>query len=84
MLIKILQNRLTLGRTIYQRGDIFDCPPNEAQMMAAIGVGALAPATASATREPPLAPRGISMRGKVATSLPTRARRIGAVAATGE
>lgn len=76
MLIKVVQQRLTLGRSVYQRGDIFECPPQEAQMMAAIGVGALAPPSSKATREAPLAPRGFSMKGNVTSSIPTRARRI--------
>ncbi len=83
MLIKVLHQKLTLGRSVYARGDIFDCPPQEANMMAAIGVGALAPSTAVATREPPIAPRGFSMRkgANVPSTIPTRARRIGAAAA---
>ncbi len=86
MLVKVVQQKLTLGRSVYQRGDIFECPPQEAQMMAAIGVGQLVlGATAVATREPPVAPRGFSMRkGPPVAYLPTRARRIGTSAQSGE
>lgn len=75
MLIKILHQKLTLGRSVYQRGDIFECGEQEARMMDALRVGQIVPAGA-ATREPPLPPVGFSMRGPVVARLPTRARRI--------
>jgi len=78
MLIRILHQKLTLGRSVYQRGDVFECPPQEAQMMAAIGLCQPVVGAAKATREPPLPPRGFSTRGPQLSYIPTRARRAGA------
>ncbi len=86
MLIKVVNQKLTLGRSIYQRGDVFECPPQEAMMMAALGMGQVVTAsTAKATRQPPQAPRGMSMKkGQTPSYLPLRARRVGADAQSKE
>jgi hypothetical protein len=77
MLVRVLKSKLTLGRSVYQRGDIFECPPQEALMMAAIGLTQNCPSAINPTRAPPLPPRGMSfVEGKAVSYLPTRARKL--------
>lgn len=81
MLIRVIKPKLVLGRSVYQRGDIFECPVNEAMMMRALNMSQEAPAGAVATREPPIAPRGLRLKPGHVSYMPTRARKIAGAAA---
>lgn len=81
MLIKVTKQKLILGRSVYQRGDIFECPLQEARMMAAIGLVQTAPDGAHPTRVPPVPPAGVNFYGPSVSALPARARRFDAAQA---
>lgn len=63
MLITVKKPKLVLGRTVYLRGDVFDCRDAEAKLFVASGLATKSPAGAKATKDAPTPPTtGMSIK----------------------
>ncbi len=56
MLITVKKPKLVLGRTVYLKGDTFECRDAEAKLLVASGIATKADVSAKATKESPTPP----------------------------
>lgn len=65
MLITVKRSKFVLGRTVYLKGDVFECRDAEANLLIAGGMATKSPPGAKATKGPPTAPTiGVSTAKK--------------------
>ncbi len=63
MLVTVKKSKLVLGRTVYLKGDVFECRDAEAKILIATGMVAEAPVQAKATKAAPTPPTtGLSVK----------------------